>query len=94
MQGFLVDEAPTGYFGTQTEEALKLWHTAHGISAQPGTFDVPGRTLYAKARLAQPLLLRPRALTGTRVAPVFAEARAACAGQRTRVRGLCGSRWR
>lgn len=49
-QGYLVDEEPSGYFNSATEEALKRWHQAHGITQAPGIFGVAGRALYAKAR--------------------------------------------
>ena len=49
-QGYLVDEEPSGYFNSATEEALKRWQQANGITRSPGLFGVPGRALYAKAR--------------------------------------------
>ena len=49
-QGHLVDEEPSGYFNAATEEALKRWQQANGITRSPGLFGVPGRALYAKAR--------------------------------------------
>jgi hypothetical protein len=45
-----VDEEPSGYFNSATEEALKRWQLANGITRSPGLFGVPGRALYAKAR--------------------------------------------
>lgn len=66
-QGFLVDEEPSGYFGAQTEAALRRWHAAQGVATpSPGLFGREGRAAYAKARPARCLACVSR-LTATRL---------------------------
>lgn len=56
-EGFLVLDAPTGYFGAQTEEALKAYQRAHGL--EPIGIVGPLTRALLNARVAEPSLQYP-----------------------------------